>query len=80
MHVDLGLQPVTVGVGLRLVAASRGTDQPAPERGGEQRGPLRNGREEVAVARGLSAEGEGPAGPQHPGELRKGLTQIRDVV
>ena len=76
-NVDLGLEAMAVLVGLGVVVPGGGADEPAPERRGQQRGPLRDRRQEVAVARWLPAEGEGPARPQDPGELRERLARGR---
>ena len=80
VDVDLGLEAMAVLVGLGVVVPGGGADEPAPERRGQERRPLRDRRQEVAVPRWLPTEGEGPARPQDPGELRERLGEVGDVM
>ena len=62
VHVDLALEGVAIVVGLVWVVPGARADRTAPQRPRDQGSPLRERGDQVAVARGLAAEGEDAAG------------------
>ena len=80
MHVDLRAPGRGHCGRRRLVVARAGADRPAPERCREQGRPLRERRDQVAVARGLAAEGEDPPGRSTRWNSAEGALQVGDVV
>ncbi len=75
VDVDRTLEVMAMGGGLGLEVALRGPDRAAPERRGEHGAALGHGGQQVAVARGLTAEGEGPDRVAAPVELREAALQ-----
>ena len=82
VHVHHLLEAALLGAGgpVVAVAAGGGAHRRAPDRRQRVRAALGQLGDPVAVARGLAAEGDRAAGPQHAPELAEGALEVGQVV